>query len=167
VQQTTDFSCGAAAVQSVCNFFGLGPDSQDEYMKKLGTNHKNGTEPTNMVDFLRSCGLYAKPIDGMTIEQLKDYIDQERPVICAMQAWGTKKEYKQGTSGHYVVAIGYDARNLYFEDPSSTGLRTFLPIKEFENRWFDYDIDGNELNQFGIVVWKRRSRAVTKAKLMK
>src|ERR1022692_2176214 len=38
VQQTTNFSCGAAVVQSIMSYFGVGPDSQEEYMKGLSTS---------------------------------------------------------------------------------------------------------------------------------
>lgn len=154
VQQTKNFSCGAAATQSVCCYFGVGPDDQEEYIKKLNTE-EYGTAPADIVKFCKSHGLSVKKVVNMTVEQLTGHLDAGKPVICAMQAYGTKKDYKHWRSGHYVVAIGYDAKHIYFEDPMSAGRRMFLSISEFEERWHDYDKHGTEFDNLGIVVWKR------------
>lgn len=165
VQQTTNFSCGAAATQSVCCYFGVGPDEQDEYMQKLKAVPDGGTAPADIVKFCKDHGLTAKAVENMTTDSLVAEIEKGRPVICAMQAYGTKKDYKNWTSGHYVVAIGYDKKNIYFEDPMSTGRRAFLSIEEFAERWYDYDKHGKEYHHLGIVVWKRgRAKASHEAK---
>jgi predicted double-glycine peptidase len=155
VQQTKNFSCGAAATQSVCCYFGVGPENQEEYVKRLKTEPNGGTAPADIVKFCKSHNLSVKKVVDMTVDQLTGYLESGKPVICAMQAHGTKKDYKNWTSGHYVVAIGYDDKHIYFEDPMSTGRRMFLPIHEFEERWHDYDKHGNEYDNLGIVVWKR------------
>lgn len=155
VQQTTNFSCGAAATQSVCCYFGVGPDEQDEYMEKLKADPDGGTAPADIVQFCKDHGLTARAIENMTTDDLIWYLEKGRPVICAMQAYGTKKDYKNRKSGHYVVAIGYDKKNIYFEDPMSTGRRAFLSIEEFAERWHDHDKHKNEFKHLGIVVWKR------------
>lgn len=155
VQQTTKFSCGAAVVQAVCCYFGVGPDDQDEYMEKLGTDPDGGTAPADIISFLKDHSLRAKAIKEMSLDDLKAYLESGRPVICAMQAYGTKRDYKRGLSGHYIVAIGYDRKHIYFEDPSAQGRRVFLPNAEFEERWHDYDKYGNQYTHLGIVVWKK------------
>lgn len=160
VQQTTKFSCGAAVTQSVCCYFGVGPDEQNEYMERLHAVPDGGIAPTDIVKFCKDYGLCADAIENMTTEQLIEYIEKGRPVICAMQAYGTKKEYKNWSSGHYVVAIGYDKKNIYFEDPMSTGRRVFLAIDEFAERWHDYDKHNKEYNHLGIVIWKRGCTSV-------
>ncbi len=165
VQQTTNFSCGAAATQSVCCYFGVGPEEQDDYMEKLKVEPNGGTAPDDIVKFCKDHGLNAKAITNMTIDDLIGHVGKGKPVICAMQAYGTKKDYKNRNSGHYVIAIGYDKKNIYFEDPMSTGRRAFLSIDEFTERWYDYDKHQNEFKHLGIVVWKRgRSRSSHEAK---
>jgi predicted double-glycine peptidase len=155
VQQTTDFACGAAVTQSVCCYFGVGPDDQAEYMRKLKAEPDGGTSPDEIVKFCKSEGLTAKAIENMSIDDLVGYIGKGRPVICAMQAYGTKTDYKKCISGHYLVAIGYDKKNIYFEDPKSTGRRAFVSRDEFSDRWHDYDKYEQEYYHLGIVVWKR------------
>lgn len=167
VQQTTNFSCGAAVTQAICFYYGVGPDKQEEYMKKLGTKPNQGTAPADICDFVRKYGLQSKAFDKMSFEHLKEFIDQEKPVICAVQAYGSKKDYKKSLSGHYVVAIGYDKKHIYFEDPSSQGRRTYLPIEEFEDRWHDADKHGTSYHGLGIVIWKRgKGTYLTKAARM-
>jgi hypothetical protein len=52
-----------------------------------------------------------------------------------------------------VVAIGYDAKNMYFMDPATTGNYTYIPIPEFLTRW--HDVDGHtRLRNFGMVISK-------------
>lgn len=92
---------------------------------------------------------------NMPIETLKEYLEIGIPVICAIQAHGEKKDYSDRDSGHYVVAIGYDSRNIYFEDPMlKENSRGFLSTKEFLKRWIDEDIDGWKYDNFGIAIWK-------------
>jgi hypothetical protein len=38
-------------------------------------------------------------------------------------------------AGHYLVVIGVDSRNLYFEDPALLGTRGVIPVHEFPDRW--------------------------------
>jgi len=56
----------------------------------------------------------------MSIKRLKQYIDQERPVICSLQAYSEDEppDYAKERNGHYVVAIGYRAQGtFYLHDP--------------------------------------------------
>lgn len=155
VQQSTWFSCGPACVQSVMAYFGVGPDEQDEYVERLKAEPYGGTAPNDIVNFCKEYGLSVKLVKNMKIEALVNFLEKGRPVICAIQAYGTKKDYKNWIKGHYVVAIGYDKKHIYFEDPLITGKRAFVPIDEFIDRWHDYDKHGNEYQNLGIVIWKR------------
>jgi uncharacterized protein YvpB len=78
-----------------------------------------------------------------------------------MQAYGpTPERVKQYTAkrqghyldldGHFIVAIGYDDQNFYFEDPSLAGRRGFIPIAEFDQRWHEDD-SGHKL-RLGLVI---------------
>ena len=70
------------------------------------------------------------------------------------QAWSDKKhpDYKnEWDCGHYSVVKGMDAKNVYFEDPSSLGTRDYLPRQEFLDRWHDTDRHQRKLRNLGIV----------------
>jgi uncharacterized protein YvpB len=78
-------------------------------------------------------------------------------VIVLVQAWAdrylTASEWRRNfDDGHYVVVVGYDEQNLYFEDPASFH-RTWLKKKEFLARWHDQDpATGEKLMQAGMVL---------------
>jgi sialate O-acetylesterase len=137
VQQRDDYSCGAAALMSVCSYFGVGPDDLDEYKKKLGTNEENGTNVYEILKMARELGLEADIHHDMTLDDLRKRLDEGAPVIVSIQAYGDPVTYYRDDNGHYVVAIGYDEGNFYFEDPVLPGRRGFLPVKEFDRRWHD------------------------------
>ena len=64
---------------------------------------------------------------------------QKRAIVRAIsiQAYGDPQTYYRDDNGHYVVAVGYDKANFYFEDPVLQGRAGFLPAKEFDRRWHD------------------------------
>ncbi len=104
----------------------------------------------------RAFGLKAAKMENMTIRHLMHFIDQHKPVICAMQAWeGEEPDYSDNDSGHYVVAIGYDDNYILFQDPSiKNNRRGRLTHEEFVKRWHDIDKDHRVLTRFGIIVWR-------------
>lgn len=154
VRQSHNFDCGAAALRAVCEYFKVGPEKEADFIKACKTKKKHGTRPTDIVRAAHLFGLNVKPISGMSIDDLKSYLDLKRPIICCIQAYGEKKDYKERMSGHYVVAIGYDNIGVYFEDPSMTDARGYLPYKDFKKRWRDQDADGNHYTRYGMVIWK-------------
>ncbi|MDZ4835133.1 MAG: C39 family peptidase [Candidatus Melainabacteria bacterium] len=155
-RQSTDYTCGVAAVQSVLMYYG------DEFMegvlsKDLKANPKVGTAYKEIVRLVKSKGYKVEVLQNMTIESLKSLIDSGKPVICLIQAWPEKKvNYATDwEDGHYVVAIGYDRQNVFFMDPSTLGNYTFIPTKEFLTRWHDTD-SKVKLEHFGMVVEKAK-----------
>lgn len=158
VRQSHNYDCGAAALRAVCEFFKVGPDDHDEFIKACKTGTKHGTDVHDLIRAASSFGLNTKPMEGMSLDQLTSFVDMGRPVIVCMQAWDEtpekKKNYKKLESGHYVVVIGHDNNSIYIEDPVFEGSRGILPRKEFEKRWHDKDGDGKQYHHFGLVLWK-------------
>lgn len=158
VRQSHKFDCGAAALRSVAEFFKVGPEDHDEFIKACKTGPKHGTDVHDLIRAASAFGLSTKPMSGMSLEQLISFVNMGRPVIVCMQAWDEtsekKKNYKELESGHYVVVIGHDERNIYIEDPVLEGNRGILPHKEFMKRWHDKDQSGKEYHRFGLVLWK-------------
>ena len=65
-------------------------------------------------------------------------------MIIACQAWSDVSPAhlpwdKDWEDGHYMVVIGLDADNIYFEDPAMLGTRGMIPRQEFLSRWHDYE----------------------------
>ncbi len=165
-RQSTDYTCGVAAVQSVFGYYG-DEVREDVLAKQLQAEPKNGTKYENIVSIAKSKGYTVAVHKDMRFEALAKLLDQRKPVICLIQAWSEKPvNYETDwEDGHYVVAIGYDKKNVYFMDPSTLGNYTFIPIAEFLKRWHDTDTEV-KLYNFGMVIEKAKpsfkSDAITK-----
>ena len=143
VRQSTEYSCGATALQAVLGYYGI--DVREAVlMGKLHCVPKQGTRPESIERVARAYGLQAELRQHVTLADLQKELDLGRPVIVDAQAWRKKKELKLPwsdvwESGHYLVAIGMDADNLYVEDPSLLGSRGMIPRSQFVERWHDYE----------------------------
>ena len=141
VRQPDDYSCGASALVSVCEYYGVDPPTLDEFKAELRTNPETGTDYREMVRFALELGLDARAEIGLDCDRLEAAVAKGHPVIVAIQAYADDSEvYKdprRNEDGHYVVVIGFDAANYYVEDPSLASHRGFLPKSEFLLRWHD------------------------------
>jgi len=141
-RQSVDYSCGAASLQAVLMYYG------DEYMESslmemLGTT-TNGTNPKDIVRVAEDLGYTAELKENLTIEDLENSVKKGIPVIVDGQAWRDGDDLNLPwsnvwESGHYMVVIGTDKKNVYLEDPSMLGSRGIIPREEFLERWHDYD----------------------------
>jgi len=141
--QGTDYSCGASALQAVLMFWGK-EYGETELMDKLHTDPKDGTNPRDIVRVAQDLGLKAELRDNLALSDLEAPLKHGLPVIVALQAWRDGEDMNRPwsevwESGHYMVLIGMDEKNLYFEDPSLLGSRGFIPRTEFVERWHDVD----------------------------
>jgi len=154
--QRKGYSCGAAVFRILCKYFKVGPKTEKDCMKLLKTNCKRGTEYIEIVRNAVELGLHVKVKMDMDLSELKQYLDEKIPIICSIQAWGNPANYDRAIHGHYVIAIGYDQENIYFEDPSIfTPSRGYLGKKEFLERWHDIDGESDkDCNGLGIAIWK-------------
>jgi predicted double-glycine peptidase len=166
VRQPNDYSCGAAAMMSVCRYYGVGPKKLADLEEALGTNKEIGTYFKNIVAYARQLGLESDWQDQMTVKELKTLIGRGIPVICSIQAYADDQQHYEvpdwNQDGHYVVAIGFDDANIYFMDPSITGRRGYLAWSEFKQRW--HENEGTEAapevhQRLGI--WMRPPRGGT------
>jgi predicted double-glycine peptidase len=153
VRQRTAFSCGDAAVLAVLRYYEpsrYGATPESSLYAPLHTTPELGTEPQPMAVYLsHEPGLAAEvrwstPPSVIPVEDLERAVDRGEPTIVAVQAWQpvpTVKNLKPWVTdwddGHYLVVIGYDARNLYFMDPSTADHYTYIPVGEFADRWHD------------------------------
>ncbi len=166
LRQAYDWDCGASAIQSILIYYGIDVRA-GLIIEKAGTNYDYGTTPANMRAVFKSYKLKCTA-GKMTIADIKDCLDKKTPVILLLQAWTRQEnvDWKNNWSdGHYVIAIGYDSKKIYFEDPSSFG-RTYLTYDELLKRWHDKDKNDKKYINWGLVVTGKPSREWRKARHM-
>lgn len=154
VRQSTPYSCGAAALQSVLAYWGI-EIREDQLMELLGTDPEIGTPPRAIVTAAESMGLKAGLQEELSLEKLAVFMKEGIPVIVAAQAWREQSEgdwSEEWECGHYMVVIGIDQDNVYFEDPSLLGSRGFIPRDQFLERWHDVDGKGRQYLRLGIPI---------------
>ena len=156
-RQSTDSTCGVAAVQSILAYYG-DEIREDNLAKALGSDPKTGTDYKRVLEYAKSKGYEATAYTDMTLKQLQEFISKGQPVICALQAWSDKPaSYSEDwDDGHYAIVVGYDNDRIYFMDPSTLGNYTYIPTAEFLKRWHDIDQRGEKLIHFGMVITKNK-----------
>ena len=154
VRQGTDYTCGIGALSSVLAYYGI-ETREDELAKRLKSDPKKGTAYQKIAEYAQEQGCEVRIVKNMGLDDLKGFLERKLPVICLLQAWGANPgEYETGwKNGHYVVAAGFDEKNMYFMDPSVLGNFAYIPIDAFLKRW--HDTDGKErLFNFGMVIYR-------------
>jgi uncharacterized protein len=138
-RQSTEYSCGAAALQAVLGYWGRDIGEED-LREMLNTNAESGTYPDDIIRVADALGLQAEYKENMTLIGLENYVAQGIPVIVDCQAWRSVSQYNESWAdtwynGHWLVVIGIDEGNVTLEDPYILGDRGFLSREEFEERW--------------------------------
>ena len=160
--QKDDYDCGPGALRGIAKLFGH-DKSQNDMIRMTDAGKRKGTHPEDLVKAARKMGMNAVMKENMTLELLLKQLKLGRPVICAVQAWGDKKDYHKLEDGHYLVAIGFSTskKEIWFEDPSiHDGKRGRMPFDQFMQRWFDkeaYVKPGEKVKpHLGIIVWDNK-----------
>lgn len=145
VRQSTNYSCGAAALQAVLGYWGIDAREGD-LIADLGSDPERGTPPEAILRVAARFGLKAELREGLGLDDLAEALRRGVPPIVDIQAWTSADVRSRGfhwaeawEDGHYVVLIGVDGENLVFEDPSLLGTRGYIPRAEFLDRWRDYE----------------------------
>jgi predicted double-glycine peptidase len=138
-RQSTEYSCGAAALQAVLNYWGRDVGEED-IMELLNTDPESGTYPEDIIRVAGAMGLEAEYRENLTLDEVEAAVRQGVPVIVDCQAWrspasGNVSWADDWVDGHWMVVIGMDEENVYLEDPYILGSRGFMPRLEFEERW--------------------------------
>ncbi|HSD58196.1 MAG TPA: C39 family peptidase [Methanotrichaceae archaeon] len=138
-RQSTEYSCGAAALQAVLSYWGRDVGEED-LRELLNTDPESGTYPEDILRVASELGLEAEYRENSTLEEIETSVSQGVPVIVDCQAWrspasGNVSWADDWVDGHWMVIIGLDDENVYFEDPYILGRRGFMSRQEFEERW--------------------------------
>jgi len=157
-RQSTNWTCGVAALQALLRYFGLDLDiREDNLCKELKAGPDHGTRYVEIMRVAKERGLVVEERRGKTIDELKQDVDKGTPVLVCYQAWvepegdETRDWSERWDDGHYSVVVGYDDERLFFMDPSTLGSYAYIPYGEFEARW--HDIDGVEPETIKLVHW--------------
>jgi predicted double-glycine peptidase len=154
-RQFSYWDCGDAVVVTALARFGIEPNPES-LIDELGSTQDWGTEPESIKQVLEDYGLTVE-LKEMTIDNIKNYINKEIPIILDIQAWhfedGREYDYNdEWNDGHYVTAYGYTETGIKLKDPSSLANRE-LSWEELESRWHDVDREGNKLYNIGIAYY--------------
>jgi predicted double-glycine peptidase len=156
--QSTNYSCGAAALRSALAYYGV-ILSEADIMKAAGTTPQDGTEMEPMAALAQAKGIGATVRTDMTVAELREIAERGQLSIPTLQAYPDSTPGKPNPpwgddwdDGHYMVVIGADAHEVYFEDPSQDGSRGYIPIAEFNDRWHDLSIKLGKMQHPAIVL---------------
>jgi len=141
VRQSTGHTCGAAALQAVLAYWGF-DEREDRLAARLRSTPEAGTHPLDIIRVAREFGLAAELREGLEIADLERALAEGTTVIVDLQAWRESAAVpwtETWDDGHYMVLLGLDATDMYFEDPSLLGVRGKIPRAEFVDRWHDYE----------------------------
>jgi ABC-type bacteriocin/lantibiotic exporter with double-glycine peptidase domain len=154
-RQAFGFDCGAKALQLVLAYYGLDIPEGDLWRELEVT--PQGTPLKNMISVAGKLGFQVVAQSGLSLKQVKEYVDKDIPVIVLVQAWAkrhlTLEEWKENyDDGHYAIVIGHYGSIIVFNDPASFRT-TWMTEKEFLARWHDIDPETNtRLEHFGMVL---------------
>jgi predicted double-glycine peptidase len=138
-RQSTEYSCGASALQAVLSYWGKDID-EEELMKLLHTTPETGTYPEDIVKTAQELGFEANVKENLSLDDLEDFTKKGNPAIILGQAWISQEESKKAVTndwedGHYVVILAVDKDYVYLEDPFVRMGKGFIPREKFEEHW--------------------------------
>ena len=155
-RQQFGFDCGAAALRSVLDYFGVPPhpDTEPEMIKELGSSPRDGTSPDKIVHLAVKQGLTVHASGSMTLDDLRAYLDRKMPVICPVQMFWHPKADKDAIDGdqdgHWIVVAGIDENAVCIQDPVFG--KVFLKPLEFLRAWHDRDGEGRVYRRWGVAL---------------
>ena len=169
VRQSTGYTCGAAALQAVLAYWGT-EEREDRLVARLHSTPEAGTHPLDIVRVAREFGLTTDLREGLELADLDAALADRTTGIVDLQAWRDRADLPWAETwddGHYMVLLGADRDNLYFEDPSLLGSRGTIPRSEFVDRWHDYEgdppLDPTDRKYVHMAIFLRGSRPASTA----
>ncbi|AIT09316.1 hypothetical protein LO80_04595 [Candidatus Francisella endociliophora] len=127
-QQTTDYTCGPAAVMSLLNYYGMLKDSQMNHAtelkiaKEMDTDEDYGTNAEQIANWLEKNGFEVKYGTKGDVKLLYQNIDKGIPVLVDWIDWG----------GHWTLVSGYQKLGKSIDDDKDT-LFMIDPAVHFNN----------------------------------
>lgn len=159
--QELDYTCGAAALRSIADYFGVAPATEAAIVADMGMG-EDGSDPEHLVRAAHRYGLATREYRPMSAHALARCLDRGRPVMLMLQAHAADEAAPARwrdvwDCGHWVVAIGHDARGVYVADPLLAGARRLFTHADLDERW--HDIEGpaaHRVERYGLAIWRQR-----------
>jgi predicted double-glycine peptidase/uncharacterized membrane protein len=138
-RQSTEYSCGASALQAVLSYWGKDVEEQ-ELMQRLHTSSETGTYVGDIVRVAREFGFNAEVKENLTLPDLHAALKKGMPVITCGQAWRTREDSDKSVQedwedDHYIVVLGMDDKYVYYQDPFAKRGNAFVSHRVFEESW--------------------------------
>ncbi len=151
-QQTTEYTCGPAAVLTLLQYYGRSGDEMT-IAREMGTSTTTGTNLQQMADWLQAKGFKVTSGEGGSLGLIRSNLAKNIPTLVEWSDWG----------GHWVLAIGYDTRNtedlmddvIIFADPydrhddHNDGIDWFN-AQRFYYMWYDALLFGKLMKRIYI-----------------
>ena len=138
-RQSTDYTCGPSALQAVLNYWGR-EVAEEDLATLLGTTSEVGTFPEDIARGARILGFEAQVRENLTLDDVRAFTAKGDPMIALAQVWRSQRDAlkpvtEDWDNGHYIVVLGVDDNNVYFQDPFVRMSKAFVPRKTFEDHW--------------------------------
>jgi len=138
-RQSTEYSCGASALQAVLSYWGKDVEEQ-ELMQRLHTSPETGTYVGDIVRVAREFGFNAEVKEDLTLPDLHAALTKDMPVIVCGQAWRSRENSDKSAQedwedDHYFVVLGMDDKYVYYQDPFAKRGNAFVSHRLFEESW--------------------------------
>lgn len=124
--------CGVGALHMIVNFYGV--DILQEDLLKQFKHYKKikeeGVRLSAMCDVARKLGFSARELNGINLDDLIAYIDEDLPIIANCKShWDVK-------SNHCYVVKGYNNEKelIYVNDPAHI-YKNFFYFNTFNKLW--------------------------------
>lgn len=153
-KQELDFSCGAASLMSVLNYWKVCNGKESSLYKDLEITAKYGVKPEKLAEVAIKHNLFAEIREQQTLDDLSVALRQGYTVILALQSWTEKNPVSwidDWDDGHYVVLVGMDEENIFIMDPI-IDTYGYIPKDEFMERWHDTNDEETPLYQLAIYI---------------
>lgn len=152
-QQTTEYTCGPAAVVSLLRYYNRTGDEMT-IASEMGTSTTTGTTPQQMTSWLNTHNFNASWHQNGTLDTIINNLKKNKPVLVEWSDWG----------GHWVLAAGYDTRNtademddvIIFADPydrhdDNKDGYTWFSAQRFYYMWYDALLFGSLMKRIYIL----------------
>jgi len=146
--------CGAACGCMIVGGYKDVIPTVDEFYDKAQSSGDVYLSATQIINVLKSYGISSTwYISDM--KPLMSTLSSGKPVICLIlyktlvDAGIVDSTFK---GYHFVLATGYDTKNIYINDPLNGGEYLEVPIETFNQCWKDAGIDPNANPSYGCIV---------------
>ena len=157
--QSTDYTCGPAALRGALSAFGIGAQ-EDDLAALAETSANGGTSIEDLAVAARQYGCECEIAYNMTVDQLASHLKNGVVVVTCVQAWKHEVDgdYSDYEASHWVVPCAVTDKSVLVMDPTLEASKGLIPIDEFEERWHGIDM-GKEINGLGLVIWSDTASA--------